>query len=124
MVKKVAFLLAMLAGASSNCFSADKVPQSWGVFRGNVVEYSPQLKVSNMIPYYNVATTGIATQGIPSAIVDSASSLMKDAQSEAKKSCAGSDYYAIDNWNVTAGTFGQYNNGLVTYSCNIVCLNK
>ena len=78
--------------------------------------------VEEVAPYYNVATTGIG-KNIPQLTSDTAAKLLATAKLDAKAHCK-SEYFAIDNWEVTSSTFGEYNNVLVTYSCNMVCLSK
>ena len=98
-------------------------PVLWGVLKGNIKTYYPNITVTNAYLISNSSTTGI-TASKPQALVDAQNSFRDDFLKSAKESCKDSYGYALDNFQVQYTTFGDYSNTFIYVSANVVCLEK
>ncbi len=100
-----------------------KEPISYGIFKGSIKSYYPNLKVTNVFLMSNSSTTGM-TKNKPQTLIDTSIKFVKSFSKDAKKECKNSYGYAIDNVNTKYTTFGDYSNTFIYVSANIVCFNK
>jgi hypothetical protein len=119
MKKKKLLLTVLLIGSS--LFA--KEPVWWGVSKGDLKSYYPNISVTNAYLISNSATTGI-TASKPQSLMDTTNSFMNNFKKEAKRSCKNSYGYALDHFQTQYTTFGEYSNTFIYVSANVVCFNK
>ena len=114
-------LLIGLLLVSSSLLATE--PVSWGVLKGDIKSYYPNISINNTYLISNSATTGI-TASKPQSLVDTQNSFMTSFRESAKKSCKDSYGYALDHFQVQYTTFGEYSNTFIFVSANVVCFNR
>jgi hypothetical protein len=114
------FLIGLLLVGSS---LLAKEPVSWGVLKGDIRSYYPNISITNTYLISNSSTTGI-TASKPQALMDAQSSFMNSFLEEAKKSCKNDYGYALDHFQIQYTTFGDYSNTFIFVSANVVCFDK
>lgn len=115
-MKKIALSTLLMAGI------AFAKPIQYGILKGNVKTYYPNVTISNSFEVSNVSTSGI-TANKAQTLYDIKNKFLKGFKKDAKENCKNNKAYAIDNVNLSFDTFGDYNNMLVYVSANIVCID-
>lgn len=100
-----------------------KEPVSWGVLKGDIRSYYPNISISNTYLISNASTTGI-TSNKPQSLMDTQNSFMNSFLKSAKDSCKNNYGYALDHFETKYITFGEYANTFIFVSANIVCFDK
>tara|TARA_R110001599_G_C11703837_1_gene603392 strand:+ start:121 stop:480 length:360 start_codon:yes stop_codon:yes gene_type:complete len=106
----------------SSTILANEKPIFLGIIKGSIMDYYPQLKVSDVAVRGNVSTNG-KTNIIVENAGSNTEALMLYLKNNAREMCKDDDFYALDNYSVDHQSI-DFKYIFTTMTTNTVCLNK